>query len=131
MLNGAADGYVPAADLAAFQQEMVTAGADWQLVQLGGAVHCFTETDANSPGGMYDARAATRAYAMMEDLLGEVFREDRKQVRHSRSAPSLSPATCSLNRDHRPARPVGPLHRLGVPPVDGSKRDPEHAEHQP
>ena len=74
VLNGAADGYVPAADLAAFQQEMVTAGADWQLVQLGGAVHCFTETDANSPGCLYDARTATRAYAMMEGLLGEVFR---------------------------------------------------------
>lgn len=73
VLNGAADGYVPAADIAAFEAEMTAAGADWQLVQLGGAVHCFTEVGAQNPGCSYDAKAARRAYSMMDALLGEAF----------------------------------------------------------
>jgi dienelactone hydrolase len=74
VLNGAADGNVPATDIAAFQKEMTDAGADWQFVNFGGAVHCFTETDAASPPGcVYDEKAATRAYGMMNQLLGEAF----------------------------------------------------------
>ena len=72
VLNGAADTYVPAADITAFEAEMTAAGADWQLVQLGGAVHCFTEVGAKNPGCSYDAKAAKRAYGMMEGLFGEV-----------------------------------------------------------
>jgi len=72
-LNGAADTYVSADDLAAFQKEMADAKADWQLVQLGGAVHCFTEPTEHSPGCMYDAKAASRAYAMMDDFLAASF----------------------------------------------------------
>jgi dienelactone hydrolase len=72
VLNGAADGYVSAADIAAFQSEMTTAGADWQLVQLGGAVHCFSEVGANNPGCAYDARAAARASAMVNAFFDEV-----------------------------------------------------------
>lgn len=72
VINGAADTYVSAADITAFQAEVV--GADWQLVQMGGAVHCFTETEANSPGCMYDAKVATRAYAMMNDFFDEVLK---------------------------------------------------------
>lgn len=73
VLNGAADPNVPEADVDAFEAEMTKAGADWQLVQLGGAVHCFTEPSDNSPGCMYDKKAADRAYAMMGDFFDEVF----------------------------------------------------------
>lgn len=72
-LNGAADTYISADDIAAFQKEMDTAGADWQFVQFSGAVHCFTEPTAASPGCKYDARTATRAYAMMSDFFDETF----------------------------------------------------------
>lgn len=75
VLNGAADSYVPQAQIAAFQEEMAAANADWTFVNFGGAVHCFAEADANSPGCMYDARAAKRAYAMMEDFFDEVFQD--------------------------------------------------------
>ena len=73
VLNGAADTYVPQAQIDAFQAEMAGAGADWQFVNFGGAVHCFAEADANSPGCMYEPRAAKRAYGMMEDFFDELF----------------------------------------------------------
>lgn len=73
VLNGAADTYVKPEDIAAFQGEMTTAGADWQLVQFGGAVHCFTEVEAKNPGCMYEEKTAKRSYAMMEDFFAEVF----------------------------------------------------------
>lgn len=73
-LNGAADTYVPAEDIAAFEKEMGVATRDWQLVQLGGAVHCFTEVGSASPGCAYDERAARRAYTMMDDFFGEVLK---------------------------------------------------------
>ena len=73
VLNGAADSYVPPKDIGAFQTEMDTSGADWQFVQFSGAVHCFTEPAAASPGCRYDARTAARAYGMMNDFFTETF----------------------------------------------------------
>ena len=45
-LHGADDPYVPAKDLAAFEDEMRQAKVDWQLVKYGGAVHSFTDWNA-------------------------------------------------------------------------------------
>jgi len=73
VLNGADDTYVPAEQIAAFQKEMTDAKADWQFVNYSGAVHCFAEADANSPGCVYEPRAAKRAYAMMEAFFDERF----------------------------------------------------------
>lgn len=74
VLNGAADTYVTADSVAAFQREMDAAGADWQFVDFGGAVHCFSEYDAASPPGcVYNARAATRAFGMLRDFFAERF----------------------------------------------------------
>ena len=73
-LNGADDTYVPAEQIDAFNKEMQAAGIDWQFVNLGGAVHCFAEADANSgPGCLYNERAAKRAYRMMRDFFDEAF----------------------------------------------------------
>jgi len=72
VLNGAADRGVSAEDIAGFGSEMDAAGADWQFVNFSGAVHCFAESDANSPPGcMYDPRAAKRAWKMLGDFLEE------------------------------------------------------------
>ncbi len=72
VLNGAADQGVSAGDIAAFGMEMDGAGADWQFVNFSGAVHCFAESDANSPPGcLYDPRAAKRAWKMMDNFLEE------------------------------------------------------------
>ena len=74
VLNGADDRGVSDEDIAAFEREMDAAGADWQFVNFSGAVHCFAEPEANHPPGcVYDERAATRAYEMMEDFLEERF----------------------------------------------------------
>ena len=42
-LQGADDPFVPAKDLAAFEDEMRQAKVDWELVKYGGAVHSFTD----------------------------------------------------------------------------------------
>jgi len=72
VLNGAADRGVTAEDIASFGSEMDAAKADWQFVNFSGAVHCFAESDANSPPGcLYDPRAAKRAWKMMDNFLEE------------------------------------------------------------
>jgi dienelactone hydrolase len=73
VLNGADDTYVPAEQIAAFQTEMRDAGADWQFVNFGGAVHCFAEADANRDGCRYEPKAARRAFVMMENFFDERF----------------------------------------------------------
>jgi dienelactone hydrolase len=72
-MNGANDkGTMPAAP--AFEDEMRHSPADWQFVVFGGAVHCFTETDAHSPPGcVYNAAVARRAYRLMHAWLKESF----------------------------------------------------------
>lgn len=77
VLNGAADDSVPRAQVTGFEEEMTRVGADWQLVDFGGARHCFAQESsaANSPDSncRYDARAAARAFAMMRAFLREQF----------------------------------------------------------
>ena len=55
--------------------EMNEAGANWQLVMYGGAMHGFTHKDARGqmPGVRYDARADARSSAAIEAFLEEVF----------------------------------------------------------
>ena len=63
---------VPAADLTAFEQAMRQAGADWQMVFFGGAVHGFTNPaagDNKASGAAYDARAARRVLAVYAGIL--------------------------------------------------------------
>ncbi|VVO14247.1 dienelactone hydrolase family protein [Pseudomonas fluorescens] len=75
VLHGASDPLVPKEQLPAFEDEMNAAGVDWQLLSYGGAVHSFTDPQANMPGKMmYDARTASRAFVSMHNLLDEVFK---------------------------------------------------------
>lgn len=76
VLNGADDKAVSDADILAFEQEMDAAGADWQFVDFSGAAHCFAEPSAGSDPAnncRYDARAARRAYRIMDGFFEEVF----------------------------------------------------------
>ena len=73
-INGADDSYVPAEQILDFGREMRDAKVDWQFVNLGGAVHCFAESDAKSPPGcVYNERAAKRGFALMNGFFAEVF----------------------------------------------------------
>ena len=74
VLNGAEDGSVTVEDKTKFADEMRGAKADWQFVDFGGAVHCFSEREADRPPGcVYHEAAAKRGYAMMNDLFAEKF----------------------------------------------------------
>lgn len=75
-INGADDSSTMP-DVPAFTAEMRRSPADWQFVEIGHAVHCFTETEATAPTGncRYDAKAAARSYRMMHDWLKETFRD--------------------------------------------------------
>ena len=76
VLNGADDKAVSDAHIAAFEQEMDAASADWQFVDFSGAVHCFAEPSAGNDAASncrYDERAARRAYRMMDGFFRERF----------------------------------------------------------
>jgi dienelactone hydrolase len=73
--HGADDPHVPPAEVAAFEEEMRKAGADWQLNSYGGAVHGFTNPSANDKahGVAYNAEADRRSWQAMKDFFAEVF----------------------------------------------------------
>ncbi len=74
VLNGAADTYVGAEEIAGFQSEMDKVQADWQFVNYAGAVHCFAEAGAAMPPGcVYHPVAAKRAFAALRGFFSEVF----------------------------------------------------------
>ncbi|MCI0341407.1 MAG: dienelactone hydrolase family protein [Planctomycetales bacterium] len=72
--HGADDRFIPAEQVAAFQEEMRNAKVDWQLVAFGGAVHSFTVAEAGndpSKGMAYDEKADRRSWEMMKDFWAE------------------------------------------------------------
>ena len=75
-LHGADDPFVPAKDLEAFESEMRTSGVDWQLVKYGGAVHSFTDwnADGSLPGAKYEAKADKRSWEEMKAFFNEVLK---------------------------------------------------------
>jgi len=75
--HGAVDPYVPAKDVAAFQEEMKASKADYVFIAYAGAVHAFTQKEAgndNAKGAAYNEAAATRSWRHMKDFFGEIFR---------------------------------------------------------
>jgi dienelactone hydrolase len=76
-LHGADDPFVPAAEVAAFEEEMRRGGVDWQLTAYGGAVHSFTDWKAggdNSKGAAYNERADRRSWEAMKQFFAELFK---------------------------------------------------------
>ncbi len=74
--HGADDPWVPAKDVAAFQDEMRQAKADYVFVAYANAVHAFTQKEAgsdNSKGAAYNEVAHRRSWQHMLDLLKELF----------------------------------------------------------
>ena len=75
-LHGADDPFVPATDLAAFEDEMRKAKVDWELVKYGNAVHSFTEVGAgndNSKGAAYNEKADKRSWEEMKRFFAETL----------------------------------------------------------
>jgi len=76
-LQGADDPFVPAKDLAAFEDEMRQAKVDWQLVKYGGAVHSFTDWNAGDnpqQGVAYNEKADRRSWEVMNQFFAEIFK---------------------------------------------------------
>jgi dienelactone hydrolase len=76
VLHGAEDPHVPAKEVEAFQQAMGQAGADWQMILYGGAVHSFTNAAAGtdkSKGVAYEPKAAARSWRHMQLFFQEIF----------------------------------------------------------
>jgi dienelactone hydrolase len=73
--HGTLDPHVPMTQVTAFAEEMDQAGADWQLILYGGAMHGFTHSQAapgQMPGVAYDARADTRSFAATRAFLASL-----------------------------------------------------------
>jgi dienelactone hydrolase len=74
--HGADDPFVPAKDVAAFQDEMRKAKADYTFIAYAGAVHAFTQRSAGddvSKGAAYQEAAARRSWQHMQDFFAEIF----------------------------------------------------------
>lgn len=74
--HGAADPFVPTEQVLAFGKEMDDAGADWQFVAYGGAVHSFTQKMAGndpSKGSAYHEKADERSWEAMKTFFAEIF----------------------------------------------------------
>jgi dienelactone hydrolase len=81
VLHGASDQGIKADDKAAFEKELTDAKVDWQLVEYGGAVHCFTHKHAGSDaskGCAYDQKADERSWAAMRAFFDELFGAKKK-----------------------------------------------------
>lgn len=77
VLHGADDFFVPETEIKAFQDEMRTAKADWQMVYYADAVHAFTHKDAGSDktkGTAYNEKADKRSWRAMLDFFNELFK---------------------------------------------------------
>jgi len=76
VLHGADDPFVKPHEIASFEEAMRQAGADWQMVLYGGAVHSFTNPEAGKagvPGVAYEPKAAARSWRHMQMFLQEIF----------------------------------------------------------
>jgi dienelactone hydrolase len=74
--HGALDPHVPMSQVTGLVEEMNNAGADWQLLVYGRAVHGFTHetaTGRETPGVAYDAAADARSRVAIESFLREAM----------------------------------------------------------
>ena len=74
--TGARDPLVPLDDVDAFQREMDAAGADWQLIVYGRALHSFTNPNVagiGDPRMDYDPAADRQSWAAALLFLDEAF----------------------------------------------------------
>lgn len=79
--NGADDNFVSAEEKARFLEEMKAAKADFVFVDYSGAVHSFTNPDAdkrNIPGVKYNEKADRRSWEHMQDHFKEAFGDGAK-----------------------------------------------------
>ena len=79
--NGADDKFTPQEAIDAFMQEMTAAKADFQFINYPGAIHSFTNPEANEMGKKfslplaYNANADERSWKDMAEFFARVFKK--------------------------------------------------------
>lgn len=75
VLHGHEDPMVPVEQVNAFQDEMTSASADWQVHAYGNTMHAFTNPKANDPsfGTVYSESADKRSWQTLSNFLQEIF----------------------------------------------------------
>ena len=76
VLQGAADPFATHEAVASFQDALEKAKVDWQMIIYGGAMHSFTNPEADSyhiKGVSYNEKAAFRSWRHMELFFREIF----------------------------------------------------------
>ena len=75
--HGANDTFESPEEVNAFMEEMKKANADWQFNIYSGAVHAFTNPDADKfgiPGVAYNKEADQRSWQAMRDFFAEILK---------------------------------------------------------
>jgi dienelactone hydrolase len=75
--HGADDKFESPEEVSAFMEEMRSSKADWQFNIYSGAVHAFTNPDADKfgiPGVAYNKLADERSWRAMKDFLSEILK---------------------------------------------------------
>ncbi|MBI5098683.1 MAG: dienelactone hydrolase family protein [Nitrospirae bacterium] len=81
VLHGADDKFVTPEQIEAFKEEMKTAGADLSFISYPGAIHSFTNSDADTYAKKfnlplaYNANADRKSWGELKKFLGKIFRE--------------------------------------------------------
>jgi dienelactone hydrolase len=75
LLHGYQDTMTSEQELHLFAKEMAERGADWQIILYGGAMHGYTNPDANKPelSLQYNEKAAKRSLKATKSFLDEIF----------------------------------------------------------
>lgn len=75
--HGALDPHVPMSQVTAFAEEMKNAGADYQLIVYGSAMHGFTHENATGqhPGVQYHAQTDARSSVAIQNFFMELFNQ--------------------------------------------------------
>jgi dienelactone hydrolase len=74
--TGADDPMIPPDQVVAFENEMRTARADWQVISYGNTMHSFTNKQADgslNPAILYNEKTDKRSWAAMRDFFQEKF----------------------------------------------------------
>lgn len=77
VLHGADDPFVPKAEVDKFVEDMNNAGITWQLNQYSGAMHAFSNPEANMfklDGVAYNFKADKRSWEAMRSFLYDIFK---------------------------------------------------------
>ena len=81
VFTGTRDPYVPYEDLIGFRNEMIEAGASWQVTEFGAAYHSFTDyrlQEEPAAGQAYHPQSERASWAATLTILDEALSVDRR-----------------------------------------------------